>query len=625
MPPTLDSTGLTIESLAEIRAAMNVAFRAAFGSGALLGDDTDEGKIIGIVSERAALIQQLAQAIYDAFDPTSASGVSLERIAAITSVTRNPATPSTVNLYLVGTPSTAIPLGTLAAVEDAGDQFQTLAAAVLGAVGNMTVEDGTADIAITSINRVGTVATVTTTAPHGLPAGAVVTISGATGGDAALYNVTAEIENIGASTFDYNMTGTPGGAAAGTQVYIDNGLAADHITFADIAVRSVAHGLSTDDWAFISAADQATYNVLAQVTVLDVDHFTYSPAVAVTVTPATGSYTADEATEIAAESVETGAVQGLANTITTIVNAISGWDRVENFVDATLGLAEETDAALRTRRETALSGLGNATLEAIRADLLLVTSVTEALVFENDTDAAVGSRPPHSVEAVVEGGAVGAKATALFNSKAAGIATHGTEFPITSITRVATLASVTTTSPHGLSSGDLVKIGGATGADAGLYNITAAIANVGGSTFDYTMGGTPDGAASGTLVYQEVERVTDSQGTTHDVLLTRPTERDIWLEIDFTTDANFPADGLDQAETAILAYGNALGIGDDVIVFPTLVAAVSDIPGIIDMVIRIDDTASGGGDPGPSADDNIVIAETAVSVWSSSRLTFIEL
>ena len=309
----------------------------------------------------------------------------------------------------------------------------------------------------------------------------------------------------------------------------------------------MAHGLSTGDFVFVSVADQTAYNVLAQVTVLDVDHFTYSPAVAVAITPATGSYTADEATEVAAESVETEPVQGLANTITTIVNAISGWDRVENFVDATLGLDEETDAALRTRRENALAGLGNATLEAIRADLLLVTSVTEALVFENDTDVTVGSRPPHSVEAVVEGGDSNEIATALFNSKAGGIATFGTE---------------------------------------------------------------------------AAESVTDSQGTVHSVLFSRPTQRDIWLEIDFTVDGTFPADGLDQAETAILAFGNALGIGDDVIVFPSLVASVSEIPGILDMVIRIADTASGGGDPSPSADDNIVIAETAVSVWSSSRFTF---
>ncbi|KKL56513.1 hypothetical protein LCGC14_2244680, partial [marine sediment metagenome] len=121
---------------------------------------------------------------------------------------------------------------------------------------------------------------------------------------------------------------------------------------------------------------------------------------------------------------------------------------------------------------------------------------------------------------------------------------------------------------------------------------------------------------------ETAESVTDSQGTVHSVLFSRPTQRDIWLEIDFTVDGTFPADGLDQAEIAILAFGNALGIGDDVIVFPSLVASVSEIPGILDMVIRIADTASGGGDPSPSADDNIVIAETAVSVWSSSRFTF---
>ncbi len=464
MPPKLDSTGLTIQSLAEIRAEMNVDFRAAFGSGALLGDDTDEGKIIGIIAERAALDHQLAQAIYDAMDPTGASGVSLERIAAITTVTRNPATSSDVDLYLAGTPATVIPLGTLAAVVDAGDQFQTTIAAVLGSIGNIT---------LSGITRAGSTATGT----------------------------------------------------------------------------SVAHGFSVDDWIFITGADEDEYNGLFQIDAVPTpDTFEYEVSGTPTSPdPHTGTIEGDEATPVAAESVETGPVQGLANTITTIVNAISGWDRVENFVDAALGLDEETDAALRTRRENALAGLGNATVEAIRADLLLVTGVTQAFVFENDTGLTVGSRPPHSVEAVVEGGDSNEVATALFNSKAGGIATFGTE---------------------------------------------------------------------------TAESVTDSQGTVHSVLFSRPTPRDIWLEIDFTVDGTFPTDGLDQAETAILAFGNALNIGDDVIVFPSLVASVSEIPGILDMVIRIADTASGGGDPSPTLDNNITIDETEVSVWSSSRLTF---
>lgn len=549
MAAGIDETGLTIESLTEIISGMQQAFRDALGAGVDLGDDTAEGKIIGIVGERAALLQQLAQAIYDAFDPRSASGVSLERIAAITGVDKLGATRSLVNLYLAGTPATSIPAGTLAAVVDAGDQFRTIGAKLLGAIGNITIASGTADIAITSITRSGTVASVTTTAPHGLPAGAVVSVSGANESE---YNVTAEIENVGASSFDYNMASDPGGSATGTLVYRDEGLASDHLTFATNVVRSVAHGFTTGGWIFITLANEDGYNAIAQVTVLDANHLEYNPAGAPTVTPATGAYTGDEATEIAAEGGETGPVVGLSATIITIVNAISGWDRVENLEDAALGINRETDAELRTRRINILSSLGGATLEAIRGDLLLVDNVSQALVFENDTDVVDGGgRPPHSIEAVVVGGVDQEIGDALFDVKAAGIATFGTEPVVT----------------H-----------------------------------------------------------TDSQGIDHDVFFSRPTQRDIWLEIDFTVDPTlFPVDGLVQAELVVLAFGLELNIGDDVIVYPSLVGALDVVPGVLDVAIRIADTVDGGGDPSPTLDNNISISETQVSAWDTGRMTFITL
>ena len=548
MPPVLDSSGLTIQPATEIISEMEADFRDKFGDGMLLDEDTPEGKIIGVIAERAALVQQLAQAIYDAFDPVSACGVSLERIAAITSLTRVAATSSLVTLYLAGSPSTVIPLGTLAAVQDSLKQFQTLLEVTLGANGDIPLATGTAGISITTITRSGTVASVTTAAPHGLLAGMVVTVSGA---NEVEYNATAEIENVGASTFDYNMVSDPGGSATGTLVYQDEGLASDHLTFNTIVARSVAHGLTTGEFVFISGADQSEYNVLASVTVLDVDHFEVSATPAPTVTPATGSFNADEATPVQAESVETGPIAGPAPLITTIVNAISGWDRVENINDAVLGKDIETDAEFRERRLLALLGLGNATVAAVRGDMLLVTNVSTALVFENDTDLTVGNRPPHSIEAVVVGGADQDIGEALFASKAGGIATFGTESPVV---------------------------------------------------------------------------VVDSQGTSHNVLFSRPDERDIWLELDFTVDSDtFPSDGLTQAEDAILAYGATLTIGDDVIVYPSLVAALDVVPGILDVVIRIADTVDGGGDPSPTLDDNVTISETQVSAWDRSRLTFITL
>lgn len=131
---------------------------------------------------------------------------------------------------------------------------------------------------------------------------------------------------------------------------------------------------------------------------------------------------------VAAEATLTGLVVGLAFQVTEIVTAVSGWLSVNNQVDAVLGTVVETDSALRQRREALLTVSGKGTVDTIRAKLLQVTGVTEALVFENDTDVVdVNNLPPHSFESVVLGGSDTAVAQAIFDDKPAGIATFGTD------------------------------------------------------------------------------------------------------------------------------------------------------------------------------------------------------
>lgn len=131
-------------------------------------------------------------------------------------------------------------------------------------------------------------------------------------------------------------------------------------------------------------------------------------------------------TTVAAEATETGPTVGLAYQVTEIVTAVSGWLGVTNLADATVGTDIETDAAFRSRRENLLTVSGKATVDTIRAKLLLVDGVTEAFVFENPTDVTDGNGlPPHSFEAVVLGGSDVDVAQAIFDDKPAGIATYG--------------------------------------------------------------------------------------------------------------------------------------------------------------------------------------------------------
>jgi len=123
-----------------------------------------------------------------------------------------------------------------------------------------------------------------------------------------------------------------------------------------------------------------------------------------------------------------GAINPTIGTITQIVTSYAGWNSVENDAPAVVGRDAETDNALRSRWSRSVYNRASAMVEAIQAALYNVDGVTVALVYENtsdDTDAF--GRPPHSIEAVVDGGNDTAIASAIWTHKAAGIDTFGTQ------------------------------------------------------------------------------------------------------------------------------------------------------------------------------------------------------
>lgn len=450
----LTSSGFIKKTLADSKTELEAVFRAAFGAGIKVTPDTQFGKFIGVLADRESQIWEMAEAVYNSQYPNSAGDTSLDHVAEITAISRNPATRTTVTAYMAGTNGTLITTGTLFATVDANDQFRTLADVNLS---------GT-QFSITSLQRSGTTVTA----------------------------------------------------------------------------QATAHGKIVGQYLFISGANEAGYNGLIRIaTVPDPNSFTYE-ITATPTTPATGAISADPATVVNCEAVLTGPIPALSGTLTQIVNTTPGLNTVSNELDGILGRNLETDDEFRTRRLAALSGLGAARLEAIRGALLQVTGVTAATVFENDDDVTDGlGRPPHSIEALVQGGQDADILFTVWNKKAGGIKTFGTISGI----------------------------------------------------------------------------VTDSQGNDHTSRFSRPTGVNIWIEMDLTVTTDFP--GTPVVEAAILDHGNTLSIGDDVIVFPALVGALNQIPGIIDVVIRIGTAAS------PTLDNNIVITETSLAIFDSSRILLV--
>jgi uncharacterized phage protein gp47/JayE len=126
-------------------------------------------------------------------------------------------------------------------------------------------------------------------------------------------------------------------------------------------------------------------------------------------------------------AAETGTLNPAIGTVKSIVTQIAGWTSAINESAAYPGRDLETDTELRQRYSRSVSSQGAAMVEAIQASLINdVVGVAAAIVFENTTDATDSDgRPPHSIEAVIQGGDEGDIANAIWRKKAAGIDTYG--------------------------------------------------------------------------------------------------------------------------------------------------------------------------------------------------------
>lgn len=143
--------------------------------------------------------------------------------------------------------------------------------------------------------------------------------------------------------------------------------------------------------------------------------------------PANGSH------EIPSQSEFAGAAATAnAGTITVISTPVVGWLSLTNAMDAIEGTDVESDPLFRVRREAEITQQAGSPVDGIRADLLTVPGVIQVTVFENPTPAIdADGLPPHSFEAVVQGGTDQAVADQIFASKAAGIRAFGNDETVT--------------------------------------------------------------------------------------------------------------------------------------------------------------------------------------------------
>jgi hypothetical protein len=114
----------------------------------------------------------------------------------------------------------------------------------------------------------------------------------------------------------------------------------------------------------------------------------------------TANVTVDFVAEIA------GPTEVLASHLSSIAEPISGWNSITNPTDGETGDPDETDSALRLRREEELRAQGSTNADAIQADVLrnLKNNVTHCRVLANPSDVNDANGVlPHSVETIARG------------------------------------------------------------------------------------------------------------------------------------------------------------------------------------------------------------------------------
>jgi len=481
----LTTEGFNIKRLADIKLEIEAAFKDTFGQDVNLTPNSPFGQMIGIFSEREALIWQVLQDNYNSAYPSTAQGLSLDFLASLSDLLRREATSSRATLVLSGTPGTVVPIGSQVSVAGNTDiQFQTIASATIAAGQNAqqrldfsTVPDAGAYSLSHDGNETTTLAF-----------------------------------NSSASAVQAALNGLPTLSAVVVTGDTSTGFVVDF---------SGADGLKSQPLIAV-----ASTSLVTGATPLVLDSSTTIEGV-------------PNQVEVDALALSTGPINAPAGTLATIDTPVSGWDAVTNPEDVILGQDRETDAEFKIRRNATLAAAGAGTLGSIRARLLTLSGVLQVIGFENNTLLTdLDGREAKSFEMIVRGGDIDEICAEIWDAKPAGIKTEG--------------------------------------------NVTC--------------------------------NFLDDEGFPQTVNFSRPVGVDIYIELDLSVNSEYPANGANLVQEALVAYGNGLQIGDDVITYPKVVAALCDVPGITDVVIRIGKTS------GPTLDDNVIIADNELAEIDSSRI-----
>ena len=131
------------------------------------------------------------------------------------------------------------------------------------------------------------------------------------------------------------------------------------------------------------------------------------------------------------QNVQTGPIPCAAGTLTSVYQAILGWDTITNAADGTMGSNVESRADFEYRRRNSVALNGKGTPQAIYAAVFDLLDVLDVYVKDNPSGNTVNTGPtnypilPHSVYVAVVGGTDAEVAAAIWRKKDTGCDYNG--------------------------------------------------------------------------------------------------------------------------------------------------------------------------------------------------------
>lgn len=149
LAPTIDATGISAPSYADILASLQASFRSIFGSDIYIDPDSQDGQLLAIFAQAISDSNDAAIAVFNAFSPAKAQGAGLSSVVKINGLARLVPSASTVDLTISGTAGQVITGG------QAGDP--AIAGVVWNLPSTVTIGGGGSVVTTATANQAGNI------------------------------------------------------------------------------------------------------------------------------------------------------------------------------------------------------------------------------------------------------------------------------------------------------------------------------------------------------------------------------------------------------------------------------------------------------------------------------------